>query len=163
MNTWKIILATLVIFGAGVITGGLLVHHTDTSHSHRPRPPQTEANAPRPGGPRGTNVFDPTAMRKQWLRMLDRELKLTSQQRERVDKILAEGQDRTSKLWEKELEKTRQQIHAELTPEQWKQYEEMRKRFRPPGPPGPPPPPGTNPPPPYDALPPSATNTPVAN
>ena len=29
MNTWKIILATLVIFVAGVLTGGLLVSYTD--------------------------------------------------------------------------------------------------------------------------------------
>ena len=27
MNSWKIILAAVVIFGAGVITGGLLVNH----------------------------------------------------------------------------------------------------------------------------------------
>jgi hypothetical protein len=29
VNTWKIILATVVIFGAGVITGGLLVNHAN--------------------------------------------------------------------------------------------------------------------------------------
>jgi hypothetical protein len=27
VNNWKVILATIVIFGTGVITGGLLVHH----------------------------------------------------------------------------------------------------------------------------------------
>jgi len=27
VNNWKVILATIVIFGAGVVTGGLLVSH----------------------------------------------------------------------------------------------------------------------------------------
>ena len=30
MNSWKIILATVIIFGAGVVVGGLLVQHIIT-------------------------------------------------------------------------------------------------------------------------------------
>ena len=38
MNTWKVILATMVIFGTGVVTGGLLVRHAGSGrdrHSQR--------------------------------------------------------------------------------------------------------------------------------
>ena len=31
MNSWKVILAAVVIFGAGVLTGGLLVDYVDHS------------------------------------------------------------------------------------------------------------------------------------
>ena len=46
MKYWNVILATIVIFGAGVVTGGLLVHHTEhpLPHSHAmepgPKPPE---------------------------------------------------------------------------------------------------------------------------
>ncbi|MFM2082743.1 MAG: hypothetical protein RL380_1434 [Verrucomicrobiota bacterium] len=43
MNLWKIILATLVIYAAGVVTGGLLVNYTDASRGRHSRP-----NTPRP-------------------------------------------------------------------------------------------------------------------
>ena len=32
MNSWKVILAAVVIFGAGVLTGGLLVNYVEPSH-----------------------------------------------------------------------------------------------------------------------------------
>ncbi len=32
MNSWKVILATVVIFGAGVLTGGLLVNYVEREH-----------------------------------------------------------------------------------------------------------------------------------
>ena len=35
MNTWKVILATLVIFIAGVLTGGLLVGYSDRAQHKR--------------------------------------------------------------------------------------------------------------------------------
>jgi hypothetical protein len=43
VNLWKIILATLVIYAAGVVTGGLLVNYTDSPRGHHPHP-----TAPRP-------------------------------------------------------------------------------------------------------------------
>ncbi|MFM2081404.1 MAG: hypothetical protein RL380_95 [Verrucomicrobiota bacterium] len=43
MNLWKIILATLVIYAAGVVTGGLLVNHTESGRDRRPH-----WSAPRP-------------------------------------------------------------------------------------------------------------------
>ena len=52
MNTWKVILATMVIFGTGVVTGGLLTWRLQRS-SLTPR--QRPASAPAaafPGGQR---------------------------------------------------------------------------------------------------------------
>ena len=43
MNSWKIILATMVIFGTGVLTGGLLVGH------YRPEPIAARPVAPGTG------------------------------------------------------------------------------------------------------------------
>ena len=64
MNTWKVILATLVIFIAGVVTGGLLVSYSDRvqqkhhrlwpreATNHRPDSKQPVAT-PREPGQRG--------------------------------------------------------------------------------------------------------------
>ncbi|MGH7979868.1 MAG: hypothetical protein ACREE6_10875, partial [Limisphaerales bacterium] len=35
MSNWKVILASIVIFGAGVVTGGLLVIHVARFHPQR--------------------------------------------------------------------------------------------------------------------------------
>ena len=43
MNFWKVILATIVIYGAGVMSGGLLVKQVDHSHFRNPRRPETPA------------------------------------------------------------------------------------------------------------------------
>ena len=44
MNNWKVIFATAVIFGAGVVTGGLLVNYVTYSHpKNNPRRPAATA------------------------------------------------------------------------------------------------------------------------
>ena len=45
MNAWKVILSTLVIFIAGVITGGLLVTHTVRVFRGDARPPNSRPAA----------------------------------------------------------------------------------------------------------------------
>ena len=67
MNFWKVILATLVIYAAGVVTGGLLVNHTEEPRGHRPHPPVARLPEVRPAEARpplapattnlGTNNF----------------------------------------------------------------------------------------------------------
>ena len=68
-------------------------------------------------------------------RVLDRQLRLTSEQRERIDQIMADGQERMRELrariepqMRKELQETREQIRAVLTPEQREQFEQLMKQ-----------------------------------
>jgi hypothetical protein len=141
VNTWKIILATLVIFGAGVITGGLLVGHSlRAAHRLLARVPTTDAPlraADRPSAPvkldagiaRASNP--PPAVnlpfRKDFLIRLDRELELSPEQRQHIEKIIREGQERTRELWRVEWVTTRKRIRSELTPEQQARFEGLFK------------------------------------
>jgi len=77
VNTWKVILATMIIFGTGVVTGGLLVRHTV------PVPPA------RPARNVGTNgnsrPFISTALiRVEFLKKAERELNLNADQKEQA-------------------------------------------------------------------------------
>ena len=143
MNTWKVILATLVIFGTGVFTGGLLVHHTSQTHARAGR--QTAARTPaRPEtAVRNTNrVYNPPGplmpgLRKDFLKNLDCELQLTTEQRTNIEKILCDGQECTKRLWDQiapdmhqEWVRVRARIRAELTPEQRQRFDELMKRPR---------------------------------
>jgi|SRR5581483_3509940 len=148
MNTWKVILATLIIFGAGVITGGLLVSYSDRVNSdHAARPPRPQPRiAANPSGPQapGPNAAAPrenrqppllpAPLRKEFVDRLERELKLTAAQRERIEKIITEAQDRTRTAWQpivrRELVESSAQIRAELTPEQQSRFEELMRRNR---------------------------------
>lgn len=107
----------MVIFGTGVVTGGLLVRHSEQSRSHHP--PHT-ANAIRP-----LLFTNAGVMRVEFLRRMERELDLTPQQREPVDRILKDGQERTKKVMEaieprrrEEYRKTVEAFRAVLTPAQ---------------------------------------------
>jgi hypothetical protein len=142
VNPWKIVLATLVIFGTGVITGGLLVSYSDRAlHSSAPGP--MAANNPRatPGTPnpavRENRIPPPmpVPLRKDFLDRLEHELSLTNGQRERIEKIISEGQDRTRQIWQNvepemraELMSTRDRIRNELTPDQLQRFEDILRR-----------------------------------
>jgi hypothetical protein len=130
VNSWKVILATMVIFGAGVITGGVLVHKTASQPPVRiPRPANAGTNAPLP------TVTPAQLQRMEFLVRATRELELTVEQRDRVERIIREGQDRSRQIWEsvapdmrKELQLVRERIRVELTPEQRRRFEELMKR-----------------------------------
>jgi Spy/CpxP family protein refolding chaperone len=119
VNTWKIILATMVIFATGVVTGGLLVQHIEgrAPHAHRPT-----TQAPHPGQPASAGV-----MRLEFLRRAQHELDLTPDQQERIDKIIKDNQDRTRKLIEPVLQRTRQEFMDVLTPEQRTRFQQLVK------------------------------------
>ena len=153
MNNWKVILATMVIFGTGVVTGGLLVRHAERG---RDRHPQRTGSVVRPAQPTSAGV-----LRIEFLRRMERELDLTPGQREPIDRILKEGQERTKKLMDtveprrrEEFKKTIEEFRAVLTPEQRKRLDalikqqqrtrEQRKAAPPPERPPQTPPPGTN-------------------
>jgi hypothetical protein len=117
----------MVIFGTGVITGGLLVKIT--SSPVRNRPPRNLAvatNAPAP------NLAPGQLQRMEFLLRIRRELDLSAEQNDRIEKIIREGQDRSRKLWEgvapelrTELQSVHTKIRAELSPEQRRRFEQL--------------------------------------
>ena len=142
MNTWKVILATLVIFAAGFITGGLVVSNSDkvVRPPHKAAPveiPRHTASATSsvPVLGRETRVLAPNFLvKKDFLERLDHELKLKADQHEHIEKIIYEGQERIKVLCQtidpqvqEELAETRSKIRAELTPAQQLQFMEFFK------------------------------------
>jgi hypothetical protein len=170
VNSWKVILAAVVIFGAGVLTGGLLVNHVDRSPLQNVRLPFVEANPhPQTGGHGQVRPEEfprlraPEMLKKEFIEHLDDALKLTPEQHAAIQKIISNGQERNRQIWTNVAPKMRQalkdvhqQIRAELTPDQQKKFEKLSKRFAPQRPPHdnvpPGPPPSTNPPPPEPGL-----------
>ncbi len=122
MNTWKIILATMFIFGTGVVTGGLLVRHSDGIRAR----PQTRSAA------RAAQPASPGGMRFEFMRRMEKELALSPEQREQIDKILKESQDRTRKVMapylREELQRTTADFREALTPEQRQRFDELLKQ-----------------------------------
>lgn len=115
----------MVIFGAGVVTGGLLVRHSD-----RDRDSRSPRSAQRTLGPVSAGV-----MRLEFLRRAQRELNLSPVQRQRVDAILKESQERSRAILQplepqlhEELRRTREEFRSVLTPEQSARFDELIKR-----------------------------------
>jgi hypothetical protein len=149
MNSWKIILAAVVIFGAGVITGGLLVNNVepprpkDIQHPPGELNPQPQANNRDHDQPNQQDLpkpRPPEMLSRQFVQRLDKTLHFTPEQRAAIAKIVADGQERNHEIWtnvapqfHKVLQDVRQQIREQLTPEQQKRFEELMKRFRPAG------------------------------
>lgn len=127
MNVWKVILATLAIYSAGLLTGGFLVKQTQPP---RPAPRAFEPPPPGPEFVRQPRIF---------LERLDREVRLTPEQRRRLEKIFQESHERTRILMsliepemQAEVRDVREKVRAELRPEQQKRFEELmrvRPRF----------------------------------
>lgn len=143
MNYWKVILATVVIFGAGVVTGGLLVNYVNHSHApavHRtvivppPHPPATNA------APRLADLAKnrpPEIFNDGFIKQLDNVLELEPEQLDTIKKIIADGQEQNHAIWtnsaaqmRKVMQDARRQIREQLTPEQQKQFEDLLKQFR---------------------------------
>jgi len=129
VNTWKVILATMVIFGTGVVTGmvggGLLVRYAGV-----PFPPVRRAAAMR------QQATPPSAggMRLEFLRRVQNELDLTPDQHARIDDILRHSQDRTRKLMDPvnpllrdELKRTRAEFVDVLMPKQRTRFNQLVK------------------------------------
>jgi hypothetical protein len=124
VNSWKVILATMVIFGTGVVTGGLLVHYSEGGRNARP-PHGAVGN--RPG-----QLPNAGMVRVDFLRRAGRELELTTEQQERMDKIIKESQERTRKVMapylREELQRTRAEFREVLTAQQQKRFDELLKQ-----------------------------------
>jgi Spy/CpxP family protein refolding chaperone len=140
--SWKIILATIVIFGAGVMAGGLLVSHVDRFNRNNHRPPEAEFRPPgfehEPGRGMGMEFprpRQPDLMNTNFVRRLDDALKLTAEQRSAIGKIIAEGQDQNKLIWtnnaeqmHKVMQEVRHRVREQLTPDQQKQFDELMRR-----------------------------------
>jgi hypothetical protein len=97
VNNWKVILATIVIFGAGVVTGGLLVNHVQHSHPKNPKRTDAAASATNaisqtnsPGQLAAKPARLPEILNKQFLQRLDEQLHLSADQREAIQKTDAQ-------------------------------------------------------------------------
>ena len=135
MNNWKVIptivLATVLIFGAGVFTGGMLVDYVKQSRPRlavkRPQPavqpiPASATNAA--GATIVRPLKPPEILSKDFLQRLDGELRLSKDQHEAVQKIINEGQN----LMRKVVQDARLEIREVLTPEQRQAFDELVKR-----------------------------------
>jgi hypothetical protein len=140
VNSWRIILATVVIFGSGVLTGGLLVNYVERAHPEVRRP----SIAPRPDRAVAPDLPLPLPqiLNRQFVAQLDADLHLTPEQREKIGKIIADGQQRNRELWKLVspqfrlvLQDVRQRIRAVLVPEQRKQFDALMKQLTPRRPP----------------------------
>jgi Spy/CpxP family protein refolding chaperone len=127
VNSWKVILAAVVIFGAGVVTGGLVVNHAL----------RKDSSAPAAAGAAGPATVPGQTQARDLLRKMDRELNLSAAQRERIQKLISESQEHTKALWKpvapqmaRETQSLCEGIRLELTPEQSKKFDEIIKPRR---------------------------------
>ena len=124
MTTWKPILAALMIFAAGVVTGGLTVKVRQAPFAHSAGA-QTKRQVllPREGQLRDLS------------RRMQNQLDLTPDQRERIEAIIRESQARMKSLRDQIGQKTseeardmRQRIRDELTSEQRHRFAQIMKQ-----------------------------------
>ena len=123
MHQWKVILATVLIFGSGVGTGHFL------SRRNVPEPA-----APQPGSV-DTKGFQPATTRPMMFRShgyLDNHLKLTDEQKVQLREIRKAGHDRVREFGKPFREKiiaedqrVREEIRALLTTEQARTFDRL--------------------------------------
>jgi len=117
-----VVLATVVIFGAGVVTGSLIVKRTARVQIGQP-------------------FWGRFEMMRRAIDELDRQGELTPRQRARIDQIIQNNQELIADYFsilepdvQQVFRKMRESIREELTPEQRKLFEEFaRKRLNRPG------------------------------
>lgn len=123
MRHWKVILAASLIFGLGVATGVLAQRAVSANTSHG----------------RGRDAGMGTLLDSRFapIQKMREELQLSSEQAQRIDAILHDGQGRMRQFWDTcqprlkaEMKQVREGICAELTPEQRDKFDELLKRHR---------------------------------
>jgi hypothetical protein len=149
VNYWKVILATVVIFGAGVFTGGLMVDSVQHSHTRNNNPRRQSTNGEaRPLAEahelqsRTNNLASlsrpprpPEILDANFVQQLDDKLQLTPDQRVSIQKIIADGQERNHSIWTNNsaqmravVQDVRHRVRETLTADQQKQFEDLMKR-----------------------------------
>jgi uncharacterized membrane protein len=130
VNNWKVIFASLIIFGAGVITGGLLVNYVQHCSGkvmlNKPAIPNAPAtNAPAATADMGKPLRLSDILSKHFMQQLDETLKLTPEQRAAIQKIINDRQNQIRRT----LQDARLEIRETLTPAQLEQFDELVKRL----------------------------------
>lgn len=122
VSPWKVILATLVIFVAGLVTGAVGVHRL------------LKSNQP----PLRAEPIHPWMLRDGFRAELERRLDLTPQQSQSIERIMREGQERVREIsslvtpeLQAELKAVRAEIRDVLTAEQRREFEEIIRGRRP--------------------------------
>jgi uncharacterized membrane protein len=112
-----VVLATLVIFAAGVVTGSLITRKNV-------RPPMM-----------GQPLWGRFEMVRRAVEELDRRGQLSGEQRQRIDVILRNHQDLIADYFsilepdvQDVFQKLRESVRQELSPEQRRQFEELSRR-----------------------------------
>jgi len=155
VTPWKVILATMVIFACGVITGAMVTRTMVAKNEPALVAVSTPILTTNPAstsvpGVASTSTRPPATpllqlQRANFLKLMDKQLDLTADQRDEIGKIMKASTERTQPLWNQispqmtnEIKKVREEIRAVLTPEQRKKFVEMMKRNRKPevAPPG---------------------------
>jgi hypothetical protein len=128
VNVWKVILVTLIIFGAGVITGGVVARRT---HSR----PAEESWRHSTTNRMGQGFRPERVLRMDFVTRAKEELGLTPEQLEQIELIVKESQTRTREIWDQvspqmraEVKATQDKIRELLTPAQRETYEELMKQ-----------------------------------
>jgi len=130
VSAWKPILAALVIFAAGVVTGGLTVGLRRQATGPRWAAPAQGQVRPWPAQRLG-------AQQGELFRRMQRHLDLTATQCQRIEAVVKESQERIRTLAEDvapqtrgELRRMRERIREELTPEQRRKFEKLDEGLR---------------------------------
>jgi Spy/CpxP family protein refolding chaperone len=123
----------MLIFGAGVVTGGLVVR-TRVVEQKTAEPSAAVRVPPNPAAATAVNL---APGRQVFLQRVRRELDLTPEQSAKVDEIMAESHKRIAKIYEpvtpqarEESRRVRQEIMALLTAEQRRKFNQSVKRQR---------------------------------
>lgn len=138
MNSWKIILAALVIFGAGVMAGTLVATHHPLAAPENPNPPsENRDHPPHMELPRPPLVEQ--SLNKKFLQQLNDKLQLSADQYTNIQKIISEGQEKNHAIWTNVAPEirgvimdTHKQIREQLTSDQKEKFEELLKQLHPP-------------------------------
>lgn len=126
MKPWKAILAALVIFLAGVGSGGMAAR-LYLARGQPVSPPRTVGAPPLPW----------IAARFNFLHRMGANVGLTPEQQQQIDTILRDSRNRIQALWApvapqfgEEMRRVNEGIKAVLTPEQRIKYEQLLKDRR---------------------------------
>jgi hypothetical protein len=142
VNFWKVILATVVIFGAGVFTGGLLVNSVQHPHSRNNRRPSANVETHEQQSRATNNLANmsrpqrtPDILGTNFVQQLDDALQLAPDQLASIQKIIADGQERNHAIWTNNsaqmrevIQDVRHRVRETLTADQQKQFEALMKR-----------------------------------
>jgi hypothetical protein len=139
MNEWRVIFATVVIFGTGVITGGLLVNyvaHTFPNHpgSNHHTISASGTNGVNEAGGGNTNNSGPVIHVSEILnkpaflpnletRLATEKVPLSPAQLHSIEQAIGQGQADMRRL----VQNVNRQIRQELTPDQLRKYDELLK------------------------------------